>query len=85
MDIVANEDTVRRQIQHMIKYRYVPFSFGKAKYTKNSSWSILHQTEIFGTFVGEMQDVSIMMGKVEGKPSNCTKYCCEKNQMHGAS
>jgi len=29
--------TVRRQIQHMIKYRYVPFSFGKAKYTKNSS------------------------------------------------
>lgn len=28
---------VRRQIQHMIKYRYVPFTFGKAKYTKNSS------------------------------------------------
>lgn len=28
---------VRRQIQHMIKYRYVPFSFGKAKYNKNSS------------------------------------------------
>jgi Rer1 family len=25
--------TVRRQIQHMIKYRYVPFSFGKAKYS----------------------------------------------------
>ena len=24
--------TVRRQIQHMIKYRYVPFTFGKAKY-----------------------------------------------------
>ncbi|RMZ90889.1 hypothetical protein DV736_g1852, partial [Chaetothyriales sp. CBS 134916] len=24
--------TMRRQIQHMIKYRYVPFSFGKAKY-----------------------------------------------------
>jgi len=29
--------TMRRQIQHMIKYRYVPFSFGKAKYSKNSS------------------------------------------------
>ncbi|KFX95399.1 hypothetical protein O988_05801 [Pseudogymnoascus sp. VKM F-3808] len=29
--------TMRRQIQHMIKYRYVPFSFGKAKYNKNSS------------------------------------------------
>ena len=29
--------TVTRQIQHMIKYRYVPFSFGKAKYNKNSS------------------------------------------------
>jgi len=24
--------TMRRQIAHMIKYRYVPFSFGKAKY-----------------------------------------------------
>lgn len=24
--------TMRRQIQHMIKYRYVPFSVGKAKY-----------------------------------------------------
>lgn len=24
--------TVRRQIQHMIKYRYVPFSFGKTRY-----------------------------------------------------
>lgn len=29
--------TMRRQIQHMIKYRYVPFSFGKTKYTKVSS------------------------------------------------
>lgn len=28
---------VRQQIQHMIKYRYVPFSFGKKKYSKNSS------------------------------------------------
>lgn len=29
---------VRKQIQHMIKYRYVPFSFGKARYgAKNSS------------------------------------------------
>ncbi|RJE23873.1 hypothetical protein PHISCL_03785 [Aspergillus sclerotialis] len=27
--------TVRRQIQHMIKYRYVPFSFGKAKYGRS--------------------------------------------------
>ncbi|EPE10164.1 rer1 protein [Ophiostoma piceae UAMH 11346] len=30
--------TMRKQIQHMIKYRYVPFSFGKARYgAKNSS------------------------------------------------
>jgi len=29
--------TVRRQIQHMVKYRYVPFTFGKKSYTKNSS------------------------------------------------
>lgn len=28
--------TMRKQIQHMIKYRYVPFTFGKAKYNKNS-------------------------------------------------
>ncbi|RYH29696.1 hypothetical protein EON65_07665 [archaeon] len=25
--------TMKRQINHMIKYRYVPFSFGKQKYT----------------------------------------------------
>ncbi|KAI9786158.1 MAG: retention in endoplasmic reticulum protein 1 [Geoglossum umbratile] len=28
--------TMRKQIQHMIKYRYVPFSFGKARYNRNS-------------------------------------------------
>jgi hypothetical protein len=28
---------VRKQIQHMIKYRYVPFTIGKARYTKNSA------------------------------------------------
>lgn len=26
------QPTVRRQIQHMVKYRYVPFSLGKTKY-----------------------------------------------------
>jgi hypothetical protein len=34
---LTKRKTVRRQIQHMIKYRYVPFSIGKTKYTKNSS------------------------------------------------
>ncbi|KAL2886192.1 Protein RER1 [Ceratocystis lukuohia] len=29
--------TMRRQIQHMIKYRYVPFSFGKKNYAKNKN------------------------------------------------
>lgn len=29
--------TVRKQIQHMIKYRYVPFTIGKTRYTKSSS------------------------------------------------
>lgn len=29
--------TMRRQIQHMVKYRYVPFSFGKKNYAKNSN------------------------------------------------
>ena len=28
--------TVRRQIQHMIKYRYVPFTIGKTRYSKGS-------------------------------------------------
>jgi len=28
--------TVRRQIQHMIKYRYVPFSFGKTRYSRSN-------------------------------------------------
>ena len=32
-----NFHLVRKQIQHMIKYRYVPFTFGKARYNKNSS------------------------------------------------
>lgn len=26
---------VRKQIQHMVKYRYVPFTFGKTRYNKN--------------------------------------------------
>ncbi|KAI1505533.1 RER1 protein [Biscogniauxia marginata] len=29
--------TMRKQIQHMIKYRYVPFSLGKARYGKSST------------------------------------------------
>ncbi|KAI1330434.1 retrieval of early ER protein Rer1 [Xylariaceae sp. FL0255] len=29
--------TMRKQIQHMIKYRYVPFTFGKTKYGKSST------------------------------------------------
>jgi len=29
--------TMRRQIQHMIKYRYVPFSFGKTRYGNRSN------------------------------------------------
>jgi hypothetical protein len=27
--------TMRRQIQHMIKYRYVPFTVGKTRYSAN--------------------------------------------------
>lgn len=33
----AHTEAVRKQIQHMIKYRYVPFSFGKARYGKASN------------------------------------------------
>ncbi|ORY69784.1 retrieval of early ER protein Rer1 [Pseudomassariella vexata] len=29
--------TMRKQIQHMIKYKYVPFTLGKAKYGKSST------------------------------------------------
>jgi len=28
--------TMKRQIQHMIKYRYIPFSFGKKRYSSTS-------------------------------------------------
>lgn len=31
--MVINLMTVRRQIQHMIKYRYVPFTVGKTRYS----------------------------------------------------
>lgn len=32
LEQTTDSSLVRRQIQHMIKYRYVPFSIGKAKY-----------------------------------------------------
>lgn len=34
---VADPFVVRKQIQHMIKYRYVPFTMGKKNYNKNSN------------------------------------------------
>lgn len=34
--IVLFTVTMKRQIQHMVKYRYIPFSFGKKKYTARS-------------------------------------------------
>lgn len=34
--LTACSSLVRRQIQHMIKYRYVPFTFGKTKYNQRS-------------------------------------------------
>lgn len=37
VDYTDRSSLVRKQIQHMIKYRYVPFSFGKKTYAKNSS------------------------------------------------
>ncbi|KAG2229497.1 rer1 protein-like protein [Thamnidium elegans] len=41
--------TMRRQIQHMVRYRYVPFDFGKRKYKKaatdNSSEEIKMQAK----------------------------------------
>merc|ERR1719150_1597122 len=27
--------TMKRQFEHMLKYKYIPFSWGKKKYTKN--------------------------------------------------
>ena len=29
--------TMKRQIRHMVKYKYVPFSWGKAKYVTTGS------------------------------------------------
>ena len=37
LDSFTNDETVRRQIQHMIKYRYVPFTFGKTRYGNRST------------------------------------------------
>lgn len=34
--IQTDSVAVRKQIQHMIKYRYVPFTVGKRTYSKNS-------------------------------------------------
>lgn len=34
--IQTDRFVVRKQIQHMIKYRYVPFTVGKRTYAKNS-------------------------------------------------
>jgi hypothetical protein len=33
--------TMRRQIQHMIRYKYVPFDFGKRKYKKAVNMDIV--------------------------------------------
>lgn len=33
----SNTSPVRKQIQHMVKYRYVPFTIGKKNYRKDSS------------------------------------------------
>jgi hypothetical protein len=35
--IILFSVTMKRQIQHMIKYRYIPFSLGKKKYGKGGS------------------------------------------------
>ena len=35
LDGILTLYAVRRQIQHMIKYRYVPFSFGKTRYGRS--------------------------------------------------
>ncbi|KAL9542824.1 hypothetical protein MBANPS3_008411 [Mucor bainieri] len=34
--------TMRRQIQHMVRYRYVPFDFGKRKYKKVVDMDVVH-------------------------------------------
>ncbi|KAJ5825034.1 Retrieval of early ER protein Rer1 [Penicillium robsamsonii] len=40
--------TMRRQIQHMIKYRYVPFSFGKTRYGR---WTTSTTTQYVFTLI----------------------------------
>jgi hypothetical protein len=36
-DACTDTHVVKKQISHMIKYRYVPFTIGKKSYSKNSS------------------------------------------------
>ncbi|KAF5817530.1 putative retrieval of early ER protein Rer1 [Helianthus annuus] len=38
--LVLFVSTMKRQIMHMIKYRYVPFTFGKRKYTGKKAASV---------------------------------------------
>jgi hypothetical protein len=35
--VVLTTLTLKKQIQHMIRHRYVPFSFGKKQYVKRTS------------------------------------------------
>merc|ERR1719373_814889 len=35
--------TMKRQIQHMLKYRYIPFSWGKKKYSAGGEDAVLHK------------------------------------------
>ncbi|KAI9467791.1 MAG: hypothetical protein EXX96DRAFT_520107 [Benjaminiella poitrasii] len=42
--------TMRRQIQHMIQYRYVPFDFGKRRYQKSSSSTAAANDTVPSTF-----------------------------------
>ena len=37
MTDLLTQSIVRRQIQHMIKYRYVPFTVGKTRYSAASN------------------------------------------------
>ena len=41
--------TMRKQIQHMIKYKYVPFTIGKKKYKPTATASIYSTLDKIGT------------------------------------
>lgn len=85
--LVLFVSTMKRQIMHMIKYRYVPFSFGKRVTTKSLFWIyfnfyIRKQYLFFHLSLLRLdfscdQDLLIFFAEIHGKESSCGRWCSQ--------